>query len=171
MDNQINLDVKPANLAELEKHNKFALIQSKPLPVRRSALFDVTNELPEPKKEEEPVPDKFTLALREVAAEQKAESDSRRNKFHQELAKEYAEKHFKPPIVKKRPPTKCIAIGNGKHVKVCSYRHKPYLNIRDYTTTSDGKLYATKRGILLHPEEWKQLKKVVKEVDQELKLV
>ena len=80
-------------------------------------------------------------------------------------------KSDKSPIVKIRPPTKCISIGNGKHIKGCSYRHKLYVNIRDYITTSDGQLNATKRGILLHPYEWKQLKKVVKEVDQELKLV
>jgi hypothetical protein len=62
-------------------------------------------------------------------------------------------------------------IGNGKYVKITHYRKKPYVNIRDYTTTFNGKLYATKRGILLHPQEWNQLVKSVKEVDQELKLV
>ena len=60
-------------------------------------------------------------------------------------------------------------IGNGKHVKVCRYRKKPYVNIREYATTTDGHLYATKRGILLRPEEWKQLKKCYKDVEQELK--
>lgn len=64
------------------------------------------------------------------------------------------------------PPT---SIGNGKYIKVCRYRQKPYVNIRDYATTSSGKLYSTKRGILLRPEEWKQLKKNTKEVDQALK--
>ena len=34
--------------------------------------------------------------------------------------------------------TACLPIGNGKHVKVCRYRHKPYVNIRDYTTASSG---------------------------------
>jgi len=63
----------------------------------------------------------------------------------------------------------CLPIGNGKHVKVCRYRHKPYVNIRDYTKTSSGELYATKRGILLQPEEWNHLKKIVKRIDQELK--
>ena len=45
----------------------------------------------------------------------------------------------------------------------------PYMNIRDYAITSSGRLYATKRGILLKPEEWKLVKKAVKEVDQALK--
>ena len=64
---------------------------------------------------------------------------------------------------------KHLPIGNGKYVKVCHYRKRPYVNIRDYATTTNGQLYATKRGILLKPEEWKQLKKCAKEVDQELK--
>ena len=64
---------------------------------------------------------------------------------------------------------KRLPIGNGKWVKVCHYRKRPYVNIRDYATTANGQLYATKRGSLLKPEEWKHLKKCVKEVDQELK--
>lgn len=66
---------------------------------------------------------------------------------------------------------KYLPLGNGKHARVCTYKKKPYVNIRDYTNTSEGQLYPTKRGILLKPEEWKQLKKSVKEVDQELKLI
>ena len=64
---------------------------------------------------------------------------------------------------------KSLPIGNGKYVKVSSYRKEPYVNIRDYAISADGQLYATKREILLKPEEWKQLKKCAKEVDQELK--
>ena len=88
-----------------------------------------------------------------------------------QVRKEKAVKSDKSAIVEICPPTKCISIGNGKHIKVCNYLHKPYVNIRDYIITSDGQLYATKRGILFHPEEWKQLKKGVKEIDQEPKLV
>ena len=66
---------------------------------------------------------------------------------------------------------KCLSIGNGKFIKVSHYRKKPYVNIRDYATTANGQLYGTRRVILLHPEEWNQLKKCVKEVDQELKLI
>jgi len=66
--------------------------------------------------------------------------------------------------------TKLFPIGNGKYVKVSHYRKAPYVNIRDYTTSFNGQLYATKRGILLRPEEWKQLKKCFKDVEQELKL-
>ena len=42
---------------------------------------------------------------------------------------------------------KCLPIGNGKYVKVCHYRKRPYVNIRDYATTANGQLYATKRGL------------------------
>lgn len=65
--------------------------------------------------------------------------------------------------------SKYFPLGSGKHVKVCRYRKKPYVNIREYATTTNGQLYATKRGILLRPEEWKQLKKCFKDVEQELK--
>ena len=55
-----------------------------------------------------------------------------------------------------------LPIGNGKYVKVSHYRQRPYVTIPDYATTANGQLYATKRGILLHPEEWKELKSVSK---------
>ena len=61
---------------------------------------------------------------------------------------------------------KSLPIGNGKYVKVCHYRKRPYVNICDYATTANGQLYATKRRILLKPEEWKQLKRCVKELKQ-----
>ena len=76
----------------------------------------------------------------------------------------------RPELKGVRKEVKSLPIGNGKYVKVSHYRQRPYVNIRDYATTVNGQLYATKRGILLKPEEWKQLKKCVKEVDQELKL-
>ena len=63
---------------------------------------------------------------------------------------------------------KIFPIGNGKHVKVCLYRRKLYVNIRDYTVNVKGQLYATKRGILLSPEEWEQFKSIINDVDQEL---
>ena len=77
--------------------------------------------------------------------------------------------HAELKAVPARKEVKSLPIGNGKYVKVCHYRKRPYVNIRDYATTVNGQLYATKRGILLRPEEWKQPKKCVKEVDQELK--
>ena len=68
-----------------------------------------------------------------------------------------------------RKEVKSLPIGNGKYVKVCDYRKRSYVSIRDYATTANGQLYATKRRILLRSEEWKQLKTCAKEVDQELK--
>ena len=64
---------------------------------------------------------------------------------------------------------KTLSIGGDKYVKVQIYRQKPYVNIRTFITAANGKTYKSKRGILLHPEEWKQLRKVGKEIDQELK--
>lgn len=62
-----------------------------------------------------------------------------------------------------------IPIGNGKYIKVGKYNRGTKINIRDFTTTVEGRLLATKKGILLSPEEWKQLKKVTKEVDAKVK--
>ena len=62
-----------------------------------------------------------------------------------------------------------FAIGDGKYVKLSTYKHKPYVNIREYVTSTNGKLHPTKKGILLKPEEWKQLQTIVKQVNQRLK--
>ena len=64
-----------------------------------------------------------------------------------------------------------IYIGNRKYIKLSTYKKKPYVNIREYITTAQGKLYPTKKGILLKPEEWKQLHTIVKQVNQRLKSV
>ena len=42
------------------------------------------------------------------------------------------------------------------------------MNNRDYTSATKDQLYAIERDILLKPEEWKQLTKITKGVDQEL---
>ena len=55
---------------------------------------------------------------------------------------------------------KRLPIGNGKYVKVCHYRKRPYVNIRDYATTVNGQLYATKRGILLKSRRMETAEKV-----------
>ena len=68
-----------------------------------------------------------------------------------------------------KPVKLFIPIGGGKGVKICRYKQKLYVNIRNYNTDNDGRLKSTKRGILLALDEWKQLKKCVKQVDQELK--
>ena len=55
---------------------------------------------------------------------------------------------------------KSLPIGNGKYVKVCHYRKRPYVNIRDYATTANGQLYATKRGILTKARRMETAEKV-----------
>ena len=62
-----------------------------------------------------------------------------------------------------------IPIGHGKGIKVCRHQRKLYVNICDYITTHVGCMYASRRGILLTPDEWKQLKSSVKDIDQQIK--
>lgn len=80
-------------------------------------------------------------------------------------------KDIKPKAVKRviPPCVDPVSIGNGKYIKLSTYKKKPYVNIREYITTSHGTLHPTKKGILLQPEEWKQLQKIVKHVNQRLK--
>lgn len=62
-----------------------------------------------------------------------------------------------------------IPLGGGKGVTICRYKQKLYVNIRNYSADKDGRLKSTKRGILLTLDEWKKLKKNMKQVDQDLK--
>lgn len=68
------------------------------------------------------------------------------------------------PITQHQQPTprhrksKLIPIGNKKYITIRKYGGKPNINIRDYTSDDCGKLYSTKRGIMLSVEEWIQLK-------------
>ena len=71
--------------------------------------------------------------------------------------------------VETKPAKMFIHLSGGKGVKICRHKQKLYVNIRNYNTDKNGKLKSTKRGILLDLNEWRQLKKSVKQVDQELK--
>ena len=65
--------------------------------------------------------------------------------------------------------SKLIKISDRKYVSIRSYGGEPRVNIRQYIHDSYGRPYSTKRGILLTPPEWQQLKKNFKEIDTCLK--
>ena len=65
--------------------------------------------------------------------------------------------------------SKHIKIGDRKYVSIRSYGGEPRVNIRQYIHDSYGRPYSTKRGILLTPTEWQQLKTNFKDIDTCLK--
>ena len=65
--------------------------------------------------------------------------------------------------------SKLIKIGGRKYVSIRSYGGEPRVNIRQYIHDSHDRPYSTKRGILLTPTEWQQLKKNFKNIDTCLK--
>ena len=65
--------------------------------------------------------------------------------------------------------SKLIKIGGRKYVSIRSYGGEPRVNIRQYIHDSHDRPYSTKRGILLTPTEWQQLKKNFKDIDTCLK--
>ena len=68
-----------------------------------------------------------------------------------------------------KPASKLIRIGKHKFITIRKYCGEPRINIRDYTYDGCGKLYSTKRGIMLTPAEWQQLKEQCDTVDKFLK--
>ena len=65
--------------------------------------------------------------------------------------------------------SKLIKISERKFVSIRSYGGEPRVNIRQYIHDSHGRPYSTKRGILLTPTEWQQLKNNLKDIDTCLK--
>ena len=65
--------------------------------------------------------------------------------------------------------SKLIKISDRKYINIRSYGGEPRVNIRQYIHDSHGRPYSTKRGILLTPTEWQQLKKNLKDIDTCLK--
>lgn len=61
--------------------------------------------------------------------------------------------------------SRLVPIGMKKYITIRRYCGQPQINIRDYSRDSCGKMYSTKRGIMLTPEEWTQLKESFKAVD------
>lgn len=75
-----------------------------------------------------------------------------------------------PPAMSENMPkqqrqSKLVPIGSKNYITIQRYCGQPQINIRDYSADSLGKLYSTKRGIMLTPVEWKQLKDSFSSVD------
>ena len=65
--------------------------------------------------------------------------------------------------------SKLIKLGDRKFISIRSYLGESRVNIRQYIHDSHGRPYSTKRGILLTPTEWRQLKKSFNDIDNFLK--
>ena len=65
--------------------------------------------------------------------------------------------------------SKLIKIGDRKFISIRNFGGEPRVNIRQYIHDSHGRPYSTKRGILLTPTEWQQLKNYSKDIDTYLK--
>jgi hypothetical protein len=64
-----------------------------------------------------------------------------------------------------------ININEHKYIKLMKHRDNVIMNIREYIPSGNGRLYPTKKGILLSIQDWQGLKKGVKNVDKFLKQV
>ena len=58
-----------------------------------------------------------------------------------------------------------VPIGNKKLVKLSYYRRQPYINFREYVISKEGTFIPTKKGILLTPAEWRNLKSAVEDIN------
>lgn len=64
---------------------------------------------------------------------------------------------------------KMIHLHGQKYAKIMQCKKQPIVNIREYITDLNGKLYPTKKGILFSVKEWTSFKKEMKKVDRLLK--
>ena len=58
-----------------------------------------------------------------------------------------------------------VSIGDKKLVSFRYMNGIPYVNIRSYKRDMHGRMFATKRGIMLSLDEWKALKEDTSEID------
>lgn len=63
-----------------------------------------------------------------------------------------------------------IPLGKNRFITVNLFKGKPLINIREYYQ-KDTCLLPTKKGISLSPEQYKQLKNVLSEIDEKLKAI
>ena len=71
-------------------------------------------------------------------------------------------------VLKKRIKSQFKTVVSIGDKKLVSFRYKngiPYVNIRSYKRDKHGRMFATKRGIMLSLEEWKSLKEDTNEID------
>lgn len=58
-----------------------------------------------------------------------------------------------------------LSIGDRKLVGVRFINKKPHINIRAYQKDEHGRMFSTKRGIMLTLDEWERLKKQINDLD------
>ena len=61
------------------------------------------------------------------------------------------------PTKKTKREKRAFSIGNHKLAILRHVRNKPFINIRQYKSDECGRLFATKKGIMLSLDEWKAL--------------
>ena len=66
---------------------------------------------------------------------------------------------------------KMYLVGGDKYLVVCEWEGNPKVHLRQYFHPKDApeKMYPTKKGVTLSPQEWEKLKLFIKEVDKALK--
>lgn len=69
----------------------------------------------------------------------------------------------------KKPTQECkkrtLSIGERKLVGVRFINKKPHINIRAYHKDEHGRMFSTKRGIMLTLDEWECLKRQINDLD------
>lgn len=73
------------------------------------------------------------------------------------------------PILKKVKPirNRVVSIGDKKLIGVRYINNVPHINIRAYTRDEHGRMFSTKRGIMLTIDEWKLLKSKIADIDNQ----
>jgi hypothetical protein len=85
------------------------------------------------------------------------EKQKTKNNMEKQKAKKKQEKPRKRPGV--------VSIGDRKLVGVRYINKQPHVNIRAYSRDEHGRMFSTKRGIMLSLTEWNQLKKQFAAID------
>ena len=62
-----------------------------------------------------------------------------------------------------------VSIGDKKLVSIRYINNVPHINIRAYSRDSHGRMFSTKRGIMLSRDEWNSLKKQMNDIDPDIK--
>ena len=58
-----------------------------------------------------------------------------------------------------------VSIGDKKLVSIRYINNVPHINIRAYNRDSHGRMFSTKRGIMLSRDEWDSLKKQMNDIN------
>ena len=67
--------------------------------------------------------------------------------------------------LEKKPKSIVVSIGDKKLVSIRYINKIPHINIRAYNRDNHGRMFSTKRGIMLNREEWNSLKKQINDID------